>query len=523
MPELTDVSVWAGIEDAASRFAQHTALVDTDDRKLTFAQFRDASVRVAAGLADVGIRAGSRVSWYLPTGLEAVVLMGALARIQAVQNPLIMTLREAELASIDEQFAPEFVVTASVFRGFDHRGLVEKIFGQHATIVVSDRSTLADADTPDLPLALPSGDPTSLRPGANGPAERWIYVTSGSTAAPKAVRHTDASIWASSNSMAEEMPLTPADLISIAFPISHIGGVACWVTSLRTGMGMHLVDIFDPIASPLEMARAGATILGSATPFFDAYLAAQRAHGPDRLFPRLHWCMGGGAPLPRSFVGRLMDELGGVGVLNGYGLTECPIAGNPPLVDPHGFQLSASWLPARDVRVRTVDAQGKAVGIGEEGELTLSAPQLFAGYLDPALDVDAFDDEGFFRTGDLATIGVHGEVTITGRLKEVVIRNGENISLPEVEAALIVHPAIHDVAVVGLLDERRGERCCAAIVVEPGETPPTIEDLLEVCRTAGLAAYKTPEQIELLDAIPRNSMGKIQRNLVRDQILRSTA
>jgi cyclohexanecarboxylate-CoA ligase len=523
VPELADSPVWAGIEDAAVRFAEHTALVDTDDRRLTFAQFRDASLRVAAGLADLGIRAGSRVSWHLPTGLESVVVMGALARLGAVQNPLIMTFREAELTSIDEQFAPEFVVTANIFRGFDHRAMIEKAFGHRATIVVSDRAALTDSAAPEAVLALPSGDPSSLGAAVDGPVERWIYVTSGSTAAPKAVRHTDASIWASSNSMAEEMPLSPADLISIAFPMSHIGGVACWITSLRTGMGMHLVDVFDPITSPLEMARAGATILGSATPFFDAYLLAQQAHGPEKLFPRLHWCMGGGAPLARSFVGRLVGELGGEGVLNGYGLTECPIAGNPPLVDPHGFQLSASWLPARDVRVRTLDAQGKPVGIGEEGELTLSAPQLFAGYLDPALDADAFDDEGFFRTGDLATIGVHGEVKITGRLKEVVIRNGENISLPEVEAALIVHPAIHDIAVVGLPDERRGERCCAAIVVESGATPPTIDDLLQVCRAAGLAAYKTPEQIELLDAIPRNSMGKIQRNAVRDEILRATA
>ncbi|WP_409329987.1 AMP-binding enzyme [Trujillonella humicola] len=145
----------------------------------------------------------------------------------------------------------------------------------------------------------------------------------------------------------------------------------------------------------------------------------------------------------------------------------------------------------------------------------MRGPQRFAGYLEADLDAAGLDEEGFVRTGDLGVLDDRGLVTITGRMKEIVVRNGENISMSEVEAVLATHPAVADVAVVGLPDERLGERCCAVVVPAPGTEPPTTADLGEHCRRAGLARYKAPEQIVVLAALPRNAMGKLQRAEIR--------
>lgn len=248
----------------------------------------------------------------------------------------------------------------------------------------------------------------------------------------------------------------PDDVFPVAFPLTHIGGVVWFITALRAGFALQLMDIFDPTTSPMEMASAGATILGSATPFFEAYLAAQREHGPARLFPRLRCCLAGGAPVASDLDNRVRSELGGEGVINGYGLTECPLVGFPPVPDRNGMRARSSWMPGPGVRVRIVNSEGVAAPPGCEGELRIRAPQMFSGYLDETLDADAFDTLGFFRTGDLATMGPLGEVTITGRLKEVIIRKGENISMLELEDVLVRHPDIADVAVVGIPDRERG-------------------------------------------------------------------
>jgi len=504
--QLWELVVWR-----AGRTPDRILLSDDRGRTLTAAGLRDAAERVAAGLAGLGVRAGSRVMWQLPTTLECVVLSVALARLGAVQNPVITVLREAELRALDEQFRPEFAVVPTHWRGFGHAAAVRSVAGSHIQVIPCDHNESTE-------LALPQGDPGGLPSPPSSDAPRWVYVTSGSTARPKGVLHTDASVFAASNANVDQFGAGEDDVFPMAYPFAHIGGVAWLITALRVGAKLVLLDTFDPASTPFTMAEHGATILGSATPFFEAYLAAQRKHGEERLFPRLRLCMGGGAPVSPDLDENVRRTLGGDGVVNGYGLTEFPIAGFPRPADTAG-KATSSWLPGPGVEVRIVDADGTGLPAGRPGELLLRGPQRFAGYLDHELDATAIDEQGYVRTGDLAVMDEHGRVTITGRLKEIVVRGAENISVAEIEAVLSTHPAIADVAVIGLPHPRLGETCCAVVVPVAGLPAPTLDDVTAYCRDAGLARYKTPERVETVPSIPRNAMGKLQRNQIRASLV----
>lgn len=509
VPPVEARGIWALVDERARATPDRPVLLDDRGRSLTASGLRSAAEGVAAWLGTQGVGAGTRVMWQLPTSLESVVLSVALSRLGAVQNPLVVMLREAEIGALDEQFRPEVAVVPSEWRGFAHAEVVAAIAGPRTRVLVCDHGT-----APVDGLALPQGDPSTLPAPPSSDDVRWVFTTSGSTARPKGVRHTDASVYAASNATVEQFGVGPDDVFPMAYPFAHIGGVSFLVTVLRVGARIVLFDTFDPGATPPAMAAHAPTILGSATPFFLAYLAAQRAHGPQPLFDRLRVCMGGGAAVARDLDQTVRRELGGHGVANGYGLTEFPIAGFPPL-DDAAAKAAGTWRPGPGVEVRIVDADGSVCPPGVPGELRLRGPQRFAGYLEPGLDAGALDAEGFVRTGDLAVVDERGLVTLTGRLKEIVVRNGENISMAEVEAVLATHPSIAEVAVVGLPDARLGERCCAVVSLTPGAAAPTVGDLAGHCRGAGLARFKAPEELEVLPALPRNAMGKIQRHELR--------
>jgi acyl-CoA synthetase (AMP-forming)/AMP-acid ligase II len=309
------------------------------------------------------------------------------------------------------------------------------------------------------------------------------------------VRHTDASVMASANGVVDGLGVGAGDVYPIAWPFAHIGGMAMLTAALRTGASLALFDVFDPETTPDRMAAHRPTILGSATPFFRAYLAAQRRHGDEPLFPALRACVGGGAATPAPVNRAVAEGLGVAGVVGAWGLTEFPVATSEA---PGDREVGSTvGRPVAGVRVRVVD-----------GELRLKGPQCFLGYVDAALDVDAFDDEGWLRTGDLGTVDEEGRVRVEGRLKDVIIRNAENVSAAEVEDALLRHPAVADVAVIGVPDERTGERVCAVVVARPGHEV-TLEDLVAHCRADGLARHKCPERLELVGQLPRNPMGKV--------------
>jgi acyl-CoA synthetase (AMP-forming)/AMP-acid ligase II len=246
-------------------------------------------------------------------------------------------------------------------------------------------------------------------------------------------------------------------------------------------------------------------------------LDAQRRHGPEPLYPRVRICTGGGAPTPPEVCRDVREVLGVPGVANSWGLTEFPVPtfASPDMPQDALDTTVGSVVPG--VTLRVVGSDEQELPVGEEGELRLKGPQRMLGYIDSGLDADAFDADGWFRSGDLGVVDADGNVRVTGRLKDIIIRNAENISALEVEDALFNHASVHDVAVIGVPDPRSGERVCAVVVPEPG-TEPTVEVLAAHCRELGLAAQKWPERVELVDELPRTGMGKIKKEVLRQQL-----
>lgn len=502
---------WALVDAAARGHPDRVVLCDDFGRNLTCAQLRDEAQRTAARLAEYGVREGAVVSWQLPTTLETMVVMVALTRLGAVQNPILPIWRESEVRFVTTQLGTEFFIVPGVWRGFDHVALADELAaGRSITVVVVDHAAPADEG-----LRLPYGDPSSLpAPPTSDCLPRWVYYSSGTTAAPKGVRHCDRSVIAGSAGVIGMVGVCSSDVNPIPFPVSHIGGAAMLAAGLLTGMRLVLFDAFDPVSGPLAIASHRPTLLGTATPFFVAFMAAQREHGGEPLFPNLRGCVGGGAPITPE-LGRQVREIFPVnGVANSWGLTEFPVATSPGLDSAPEVLDHTVGRPVPGVSVRVVDDSELEVRAGEEGELRLKGPQCFLGYVDEALNADAFDADGWFRSGDRGRIDTDGNVVVTGRIKDAIIRNAENISALEIEGVLATHPAVADVAVIGVPDPRTGERVCAVVVTKPDKAV-TLTALAEHCQANGLSKHKSPERLELVEALPRNLTGKVLKNELR--------
>jgi acyl-CoA synthetase (AMP-forming)/AMP-acid ligase II len=307
--------------------------------------------------------------------------------------------------------------------------------------------------------------------------------------------------------MNEHLGFGDGDVYPIAFPITHIGGMTMTTAALVGGGRLVLLDSWDPASTPERAAAHRPTILGSAQPFFRAFLDAQRRHGDRPLFPELRIFAAGGAPTPPELIHELVAVFDVPGVVNSWGLTEFPVATCSTPDDSARVLAETVGRPSPGVSIRQVD-----------GELRLRGAQCFLGYVDSGGDAPAFDDDGWFRTGDLGEIDPDGNVRITGRLKDVIIRNAENISAIDLEDILLRHPGVADVAVVGVPDKGTGERVCAVVVPEPGHAV-TLPELAEHCRVEGVARQKWPEQLELVDVLPRNAMGKILKQALRNGLI----
>lgn len=507
------MTFWALIADAAQRGSPRPLLADEYGRSLTAGQLHDAACATAAALAERGVRPGTVVSWQLPTTLETMVVMAALARLGAVQNPIIPILRESEVGFITGQLHTELLVVPQLWRGFE--------YGELARALSRDRGfevlTLDLATPPSTGrLRLPGADTAALPPPPPRSADdpRWIYYSSGTTAAPKGIRHTDTSVIAGSAGVVGMVGANSSDVDPIAFPIAHIGGAAMLATGLLTGMRLVLFETFDPATTPWAIAAHNPTFLGTATPFFVVFLEAQRAQGDRPLFPSVRGCLAGGAPVTAELSRQVRDTFGLAGIANAWGMTEFPCATSPSLTAAPEVLDHTVGPPVPGVAVRAVDSRGVELAAGQEGELLLKGPQCFLGYADPALDADAFDDEGWLRTGDLGLIDADGNVRVTGRTKDAIIRNAENISALEIENALATHPDVADVAVIGIPDPRTGERVCAVVVPATADGV-TLESLVRHCQSRGLSRYKHPEHLVVVETLPRNQFGKVIKKELR--------
>jgi cyclohexanecarboxylate-CoA ligase len=500
-------TLWELIEKRADATPDARMAVDESGREMTFGEYRARAERAAAGLAELGIGAGDVITWQLPTWLESMVLVAAISRLGAIQNPILHIFREREVGFCVKESGAKLIVTPSTFATFDFEAMARSIAGEldGVDVLVCDRS---------LPEAAPTNLPATP---TDGDAVRWLFYTSGTTADPKGARHTDLTINAEASGMVQRLEVTDADRNALAFPFPHIGGIAWLYSSLMTGCENILFQAFVPDQVVRALGEHDVTLAGSGTVFHQTYLAAQRQSDAP-IFPHVRAFPGGGAPKPPALHYEMREAFeSSVGIVSGYGLTEAPILTMASVHDSDEDLANTEGFAMPGVELRLVTQDGKVAALGEEGEVRAKGPQVMKGYVNPALDADAFDDEGYFRTGDLGRLNERGMLTITGRLKDVIIRKGENVSAKEVEDHLYRHPKVADVAVIGLPDERSGERVCAVVSIADGQDVLVMAEMVEFLKGEGLMIQKVPEQLEVVDVIPRNPAGKILKNDLRER------
>ncbi|WP_156725031.1 class I adenylate-forming enzyme family protein [Streptomyces apocyni] len=508
-------TLWELISRRAALTPDRAALIQAeadpaDDRALTFGELRTRAERVAAGLYDMGVRPGTVVAWQLPTRIETVLLSAALTRIGAVQTPLIPFYRDREVGFALRESGADFFGSPGMWRGFDHTAMARRL-GARGIFAAYD--TLPDGDPSVLPRTpTPTPTPTS------GTEVRWIYWTSGTTSDPKGVLHTDRSLIAGGSCLAHALRLSGDDIGSIAFPFAHIGGPDYLVMLLLYGFPAVLFEKFVLPDALDGYRRHGVTTAGGSTAFYSMFLAEQRKQPTGQpLIPTLRLLAGGGAPKPPELYDAVRAELG-CQLTHGYGMTEVPMItmGSPD--DTRVNLATTEGRPPPGMEIRITDPEGKPLATGTEGEVRLRGEAVCRGYLDPAQTAAAFDADGFLITGDLGRLTASGHLVLTGRLKDVIIRKGENISATEIENLLHQHPAVGDAAVIGLPDAERGERVCAVVEQPPHAPELTLPEITAYLREAGLSVHKLPEQLELVAALPRNeTLRKVLKYKLRER------
>jgi acyl-CoA synthetase (AMP-forming)/AMP-acid ligase II len=505
----TATTVWTQLQRCVAEHPDAPVLFTEQGDVVTFAELRERAERLAAGLQARGIGEGSRVTWQLPTRLETVLLIFALARLGAVQNPVIHLYGQRELGFIVRQTRAELLILPGRWRDIDYAARARELC----------------ADLPEPPevllteAGLPDADPGQLPPPpADLPAERspvrWIFYTSGTSADPKGVCHTDATVIAAGHALVHCHALTPDDIGSIAFPIAHAGGPQYLASMLEARYPALLIEQFSPRESFRLMRERGVSLVGGSTAFYVAVLAAQRAQPDEPLLPRLRALTGGGAPKPPQLYYDVLREVGRP-ILHGLGMTESPCITMGAVTDTDEQRAYTEGLPVPGMQVRIVGPDGQPVPNGADGEIQMQGACRTVGYVDPHLNATLLTTDGWLRTGDLGRIRDDGHLVITGRQKDVIIRKGENVSARELEELLLTHPHVADVAVIGLPDAERGELVCA--VVEPPSGRPALDfdAMIAHLRAAGITVQKMPERLEIVDALPRNAFSKVLKTELR--------
>ncbi|MGW0017119.1 class I adenylate-forming enzyme family protein [Rhodococcus sp. NPDC003382] len=503
------VSLWDLLALRAGSTGDAVALIDEHDRRMTFAEVVSVAERVAAGLLARGIDPGSTVSWQLPTRIETVVLSLALSRLGVTQNPIIPLYRAREVGAMVAQCESEWLITLAEFRGFDHGAMAEEL-----RAASGDRLNLLIVSS-----ELPDGDPATLPPAPVGRDEvRWIYTTSGTTSAPKGVCHTDGTLIAGGVSLADAIGATAEDVGTIFFPYAHIGGPDLLIASLTTGMSLALMEVYEPRAAVDLMRRAGVTITGGSTPHYAMLLEEQRKNPGARVVPSLRMLTGGGAPMPEKLFRDVLIEMG-IPILHAYGMTECPMITSARMSDSIEQLATTSGRPVLgcEVQIRTED--DAVLPTGEVGRVWLRGPMLFKEYRADGEIIRPFDGDGWMFTGDTGKLESEGHLVLVGREKDLIIRKGESISPTEIEEVLAAHTAVADVAVIGLPDDRSGERICAVLQLHEGAADPDVDEVRAYCREAGISPAKFPEDVVIVSEMPKTPTMKIRKQHLRQAVI----
>ncbi|MFB7746103.1 class I adenylate-forming enzyme family protein [Streptomyces sp. NPDC056132] len=495
-------TLWELIERRAGLTPDRPVLLQ-GDRSLTFGALRERCERVAAGLYGMGVRPGTVVAWQLPTRIETAVLSFALARLGAVQSPVIPFYRDREVGFALRESKAEFFAVPGVWRGFDHTAMARRLGARGIFEAYGE---------------LPDGEPDVLPPPpSDGTSVRWIYWTSGTTSDPKGVLHTDRSLIAGGSCLAHALRLSDADVGSMAFPFAHIAGPDYTVMLLLYGFPAVMFEHFALPDALAEYRRHGVTVAGGSTAFYSMFLAEQRKRPGEKVIPTLRLLAGGGAPKPPEVYHAVVREMG-VQLTHGYGMTEVPMITMGASDDTAEHLATTEGCPPPGMEIRITDESGAPLPYGVDGEVRLRGEAVCQGYLDPAQSKGVFDADGFLITGDVGHVRETGHLVLTGRIKDIIIRKGENISAKEIEDLLHTHPAVGDAAVVGLPDPERGELVCAVVEQPPGAAGLTLPELTSYLRSQGLSVHKLPERLEVVEALPRNeALRKVLKYKLRER------
>ncbi|MDV2477100.1 AMP-binding protein [Rhodococcus zopfii] len=488
----------------------------------TYGEMRDQSLRLATALRKKGIDRGDRVLVQLPNWAEFSLITVALARIGAVLVPVMPIYRDNEVEYLLQHSGAKMVITSEQFKGFDYLGMYSRLRTSCPGVehVVALRTSGAPdpsvalsfddlLDTPaDLELLGPDGDPD---------APFLIIYTSGTTSRPKGCLHTFNTCRSSAKTIAISLDYTADDVQFGPSPIAHATGlVTNMLLPLEKGASSHLMEAWEPVEGMRRIQEHRCTIAVSATAFLQMMMAV---HDPDKndLSSMRAWVCAG-APIPGSIVEAAEKMLAGGKVLSLYGRSENMVTTMCTVGDDPIRSITSDGSALRGAEVRIVDADGSSVPTGTEGDIAYRGPShMICYYQDEEQTTALFTPEGFSRSGDLGYMDSDGFVRVSGRLKDIVIRGGLNISARELEDLLVQHPAISDIAVVGMPDERLGEKVCAYIIPADGSAP-TLEDVTSFLRERNVATPKLPEHLELVDAFPMTATGKIQKHVLRKNI-----
>jgi cyclohexanecarboxylate-CoA ligase len=432
---------------------------------------------VAGGLRAAGVRRRDAVAWQFPNGIDALVLYRACWRLGAVAAPVHHLAGAAEADAFVADVAPRLVV--------EERD-VARLAGRDEAIPAN----ASPAQGADLAVAL---------------------LTSGSSGEPKGVLHTQRGLAHKARLMAAVHGLRGSDVVLMPAPLAHISGLLNGVlVPGAAGMRSVLMAKWEPDAALDLIAAEGVSFMIGPPTFFVGLLGAG-GFSPAAV-RSLRLVSSGGAGVTPAFVTTAAEALA-CAVKRTYGSTEAPTVTTTHAGDDPARGRDTDGRPTGDVEVK----------LGPGDELLVRGPELFVGYRDAATNADAWARGGWFRTGDVATIDDGGWVTIVGRLKDVIIRGGENIAVAEVEALLEAHPAVRQAVVVGEPDARLGERVAAFVVLAPG-TADTAFDL-DACRAwfgaRGVTRFKTPERVVVVDQLPVLAAGKPDRAVLRARLTES--
>ncbi|EKP8550171.1 medium-chain fatty-acid--CoA ligase [Escherichia coli] len=507
-------------QQTARAMPDKIAVVDNHGASYTYSALDHAASCLANWMLAKGIESGDRIAFQLPGWCEFTVIYLACLKIGAVSVPLLPSWREAELVWVLNKCQAKMFFAPTLFKQTRPVDLIlplQNQLPQLQQIVGVDK--LAPA-TSSLSLSQIIADNTSLTTAitTHGDELAAVLFTSGTEGLPKGVMLTHNNILASERAYCVRLNLTWQDVFMMPTPLGHATGFLHGVTApFLIGARSVLLDIFTPDACLALLEQQRCTCMLGATPFVYDLLNLLEKQPADLSALRFFLC--GGTTIPKKVARECQQR--GIKLLSVYGSTESSPHAVVNLDDPLSRFMHTDGYAAAGVEIKVVDDARKTLPPGCEGEEASRGPNVFMGYFDePELTARALDEEGWYYSGDLCRMDEAGYIKITGRKKDIIVRGGENISSREVEDILLQHPKIHDACVVAMPDERLGERSCAYVVLKAPHHSLSLEEVVAFFSRKRVAKYKYPEHIVVIEKLPRTASGKIQKFLLRKDIMR---